>query len=355
MSGPCPTSRENPDLIGHEAAERELLAAWRSGRLPHGWLIHGPRGIGKATLAFRFARFVLADGAGVDPDSIGIDENDPLFRRVASGGHSDLMTLERTYDNDRKRLRSVIVVDDVRAAGRFLSLTAGEGDWRIVIVDAADEMNESAVNALLKMLEEPPTRTLMLLVSHAPGRLPATIRSRCRKLALEPLPEDAVSGLLSRSVPELTDDDALALARLSEGSIGRAIGLAEAEGLSLYRTLLALMQTLPGTDVVALHELADRLAARDAESAYRTAMTLLTWWIARMVGGGARGAALSGGEVVPGEQGCVERLLGMAGVEQWMEVWEKVTRLIAQADGINLDRKQVVLGAFHAMERAARA
>ena len=351
MSIPAP--RENPDLIGHEAAERELLAAWRSGRLPHGWLIHGPRGIGKATLAFRFARFVLSGGA--DPDSIRVGEDDPLFRRVASGGHSDLMTLERTYDSERKRLRSVIIVDDVRAAGRFLSLTAGEGEWRVVVVDAADEMNESAVNALLKMLEEPPVRTLMLLVSHAPGRLPATIRSRCRGLALERLPEDAVSGLLSRFVPELADDEAAALARLSEGSIGRAIGLAEAEGLALYRTLLALMQTLPGTDVVALHGFADRLAGRDAESAYRTATALLTWWIARMVGAGARGAPLSGGEVVPGEQNCAERLLGLAGVEQWMEVWEKVTRLIAQADGINLDRKQVVLGAFHAMERAARA
>ena len=351
MSIPAP--RENPDLIGHEAAERELLAAWRSGRLPHGWLIHGPRGIGKATLAFRFARFVLSGGA--DPDSIRIDEDDPLFRRVASGGHSDLMTLERMYDSERKRLRSVIIVDDVRAAGRFLSLTAGEGEWRVVVVDAADEMNESAVNALLKMLEEPPVRTLLLLVSHAPGRLPATIRSRCRGLALERLPEVAVSGLLLRLVPELADDEAAALARLSEGSIGRAIGLAEAEGLALYRTLLALMQTLPGTDVVALHAFADRLAGRDAESAYRTATALLTWWIARMVGAGARGAALSGGEVVPGEQNCAERLLGLAGVEQWMEVWEKVTRLIAQADGINLDRKQVVLGAFHAMERAARA
>ncbi len=348
-----PAPRENPDLIGHEVAERELLAAWRSGRLPHGWLICGPRGIGKATLAFRFARFVLAGGAG--PDSLAIDEDDPVFRRVASAGHSDLMTLERTINPDTKRLRSVIVVDDVRAVGRFLGLTAGEGEWRAVVVDAADEMNENAVNALLKMLEEPPARTLLLLVAHAPGRLPATIRSRCRRLALDRLPDEAVSGLLSRLAPELADDDAAALARLSEGSIGRAIGLAEAEGLALYRTLLALLQTVPGTDVVALHAFADRLAGRDAESDYRTAMTLLTWWIARMVGAGARGVALPGAEIVPGEQGCAERLIGLGGVEQWMEVWEKVTRLIAQADSINLDRKQVVLGAFHAMERAARA
>ena len=163
-------AQENPNLLGHELAERELLMAWRSNRLPHGWLIHGPRGIGKATLAFRFARFVLAGGAAVDSNSIGIYSDNSLFRRVASGGHSDLMVLERTYDRERKRMRSVIVVDDVRAAGRFLRLTAGESDWRIVIVDAVDEMNENAGNALLKILEEPPVRTLLLLVTHAPGR-----------------------------------------------------------------------------------------------------------------------------------------------------------------------------------------
>jgi DNA polymerase-3 subunit delta' len=195
----------------------------------------------------------------------------------------------------------------------------------------------------------------MLLVSHAPGRLPATIRSRCRRLVLERLPENTVSELLTRHDADLPRDEAVQLARLSEGSVGRAIGLAEADGLALYRGMLALMQTLPGTDVVALHSFADGLAGRDAESAYRTATELLTWWIARMVGAGARGGVLSGGEVVPGEQGCAERLLGLAGVDQWVEVWEKIARLFAQADGINLDRKQVVLGAFHAMERAARA
>ena len=170
--------RENPELLGHANAERELRAAWDSGRLPHGWLICGPRGIGKATLAFRFARFVLSGGGGVESETLAIDETNPIFRRVASGGHTDLMTLERAYDEKEQRRRGVIVVDDVRAAGRFLSLTAGEGDWRVVVVDAADEMNANASNALLKILEEPPARTLMLLVCHAPGRLPATIRSR---------------------------------------------------------------------------------------------------------------------------------------------------------------------------------
>ena len=161
-----PAPRENHEFVGHEGAERELLMAWQSGRLPHGWLICGPRGIGKATLAFRFARFVLSGGDGSGPDSLAIDQTNPIFRRVASGGHTDLMTLERAWDEKQKRRRGVIVVDDVRASGRFLSLTAGEGDWRVVVVDAADEMNESASNALLKILEEPPVRTVMLLVCH---------------------------------------------------------------------------------------------------------------------------------------------------------------------------------------------
>ena len=183
------TPRENPDLIGHERAEAVLLDAWNSGRMPHAWLICGPRGIGKATLAFRLARFVLARGSlasdslfaggkAAEPDSLKVDPADPVFRRVAAGGHADLLTLERGYEREGGRRRGSIVIDDVRKAGRLMGLTAGEGGWRVLVVDAADDLNVNAANALLKQLEEPPKRALILLVSHAPGRLQATIRSR---------------------------------------------------------------------------------------------------------------------------------------------------------------------------------
>ena len=199
--------RENPELIGHEVAEERFLSAWQSGRLPHGWLITGPRGIGKATFAFRVARFVLS-GGGVDKpaglfgdaeaEGLFVAPDEPVFRRIASGAHADLNTLERTVNPDTGKLRTSIAVSDVRRAGDFMRLTASEGGWRVVVVDCVDEMNVNAANALLKVLEEPPARALLLLVSHAPGRLLPTIRSRCCQLPLKLLAHDQVSDLLAR-------------------------------------------------------------------------------------------------------------------------------------------------------------
>ncbi len=361
-----PAPRGNSDLLGHEQAEKTLLSAWNSGRLPHGWLITGPRGIGKATLAFRFARFVLSQDEnsgglfGDAPVSLHVDPESPVFRRVVSEGHGDLMTLERRMNKDGKRLRGSIVVEEVRAAGRFLALTAGEGGWRVLVVDAADDLNTNAANALLKTLEEPPKQTLVLLVCHSPGRLPATVRSRCCRLALRPLSLELTGELLSRHAPHLAHEEAKALAYLGEGSIGRALRLAETGGLGIFSEIMSLLENLPGTDIAALHRLGDRLARPDAEKVYRTATDLLTWWLARVIRTGARfrkpgdhhiAAEL---EVIRGEADCARNLLALAGLDRWAEVWEKITRLFAQADGVNLDRKQVILNAFHEMETAAR-
>ncbi|NQU70275.1 MAG: DNA polymerase III subunit delta' [Rhodospirillales bacterium] len=361
-----PKPRENPELLGHELAEKTLLDGWNSGRLPHGWLITGPRGIGKATLAFRFARFVLSqDGNsgglfGDAPVSLHTDPESPVFRRVVSEGHGDLMTLERRMNKEGKRLRGSIVVDEVRAAGRFLSLTAGEGGWRVLIVDAADDLNSNAANALLKTLEEPPKRTLVMLVCHSPGRLPATVRSRCCRLALRPLSLELTEQLLARHAPGLADEEIKELAYLGEGSIGRSLRLVETGGLGIFSEIMSLLENLPGADISALHRLGDRLARPDAENAYRTATDLLTWWLARVIRTGARfrtqedHRAAAQSEIIRGEADCARNLLALAGLDRWAEVWEKITRLIAQADGVNLDRKQVILNAFHAMETAAR-
>jgi DNA polymerase III subunit delta' len=373
-----PEPRANSYLAGHEAAEAALIEAHAQGKLPHAIIIGGPRGIGKATLAFRLARFLLAQGtAGADlfggpPRALAVAEDDPVFRRVAAGGHADLLTIERGINPNkwkkrdappdaeaRKRvLRSEIVVEDTREVETFLRLTAAEGGWRIVIVDSADDMNRNAANALLKILEEPPRNALLMLVSHNPGRLLPTIRSRCRKLALKPLAEGEVVRLIARYRPDVADDDARALARLAEGSIGRALDLAAAGGLDLYRTLLKLLDRLPELDVPALHGFADKLARAEAEDTYRTASELLMQFLARMIRAAAHDGAGQGagdeGEIVRGEREGMRRLAGRRSLDQWVEVWEKITRLFAQADGLNLDRKQVVLGAFLALEGAAR-
>jgi DNA polymerase-3 subunit delta' len=346
-----PPPRANPELIGHLTAERALVDAWNSGRLAHGWLLAGPRGIGKATLAYRFARFVLAGGGGDllgDAATLAVDPGDPAFRRVAAGSHADLLTIERSLD-DNKRLRTSIVVDDVRRIGGFARLTSAEGGWRIVIVDSADELNLNGANALLKILEEPPDKMLILLVCHAPGRLLATIRSRCRKLMMRPLDDDSVVGLLAHHRPQLGSDAAV-LARLAQGSPGRALALADMGGLELYREMVALVAD--PSDIGALHDLAERVSRGRDGAGFRTLMELLGDWLARLVRGGAAGAATV--EVVPGEDAAGRRLLARRALDQWVDVWERIRSLARDADRINLDRKQVVIAAFGALEAAPR-
>src|SRR5438067_4872224 len=284
-----PAPRANPKLLGNEAAEIELRRLFAAGRLPHALLLSGPRGIGKATLAFRLARFVLANGAGATPpaglfgegEGLAIEPDSGVFHRVAAGGHADLLTIERGYDPRRRRLRSEIVVENTREIGAFLRLTPAEGGWRVVIVDGADEMNRNAANALLKILEEPPRRGLLLLVSHSPGRLLPTIRSRCRHFPLAALGRPLVLQLLGQYRPELPRSEGEALAGLAEGSVGRAIELADAGGLALYRSILGMLAQVPGLDLGELHAFADKLARSEAEDAYRACQELLSHFIAK--------------------------------------------------------------------------
>lgn len=356
----APDPRDNHTLIGHDGAERAFLDAWNSGRLAHAWLLSGPKGIGKATLAYRIARFVLAGGGeggglfGGPPDTLVLPSDHPVVRRISAGGHADLKVVQRGYTDDKKtKLKTEIVIDDVRGIGAFMSLTAAEGGWRVVIIDSADEMNRNAANAVLKVLEEPPRNALMLLVSHSPGRLLPTIRSRCRRLPLNPLSESDIAGLLTGFRPDMTADDITALARLGEGSIGKAQSLAAEGGLDLYRDVITLLSALPRLDVPALHAFSDRVARPDAEAAWRTVSELLGWWLARLIrAGGRQGRGMS--EVVPGEAAVMNRLLASADLERWLEVWEKVTSLFARTDAVNLDRKQAMLTAFLAVERLAK-
>jgi DNA polymerase-3 subunit delta' len=343
MTAPAP--RENPDLVGHAAAEAALRQLVDNGRLPHALLISGPRGIGKATLAFRLARFVLSgagEGAALDmfgaPASapaeagLAVSSDNGVFRRVAASGHADLLTVERAIDPRRKRLRTEIVVDDVREIGVFLHLTPAEGGWRVVIVDGADTMNRNAANALLKILEEPPRRTLLLLVAHSPGKLLSTIRSRCRHMPLPALSPAIVGELLGRYAPEIGDGEAAAITDLAEGSIGRALELASSGGVAFYKTMLSLLSHPGGIDPLALHGFADRFARADAEDSYRTVEELLCQHLGRQSVLAARA----------GERRAAAR---------WANLRDDIGNAFARTDGLNLDRKQTILSAFFAIER----
>ena len=351
-----PHPRETAALFGQEAAEGVLLRAHASGRLPHAWLLSGPRGVGKATLAYRFARFLLAPDAqdgglfGDAPTSLAVAPDDPVFRRVAAAGHSDLMTLEKGRD-DKGKPRSVIPVEDVRRLLSFARMTAGEGGWRVAVVDSVDEMNRNAANALLKILEEPPPRSMLLLVSHAPGGLLPTIRSRCCQLPLAPLDETVVGELLAGHFPALSAAEVGALSRLADGSIGRALALAAHGGLDLYRELIGLLDTLPRLDVARLHKLAEQWGQGRDPLAFQTGMGLLIWWLGRFIRAAATGQPAP--EVVAGEGALAQRLLAGRPLAQWLGLWEKISRLFARTEAANLDRKQVVLTAFLDLENAA--
>jgi len=360
-TGAAPPPRANPDLFGHEAAEAALRRLFAAGRLPHALLLSGPRGIGKATLGFRLARYVLAGGAG-DASSAGLfsETNDAglaiprdsgTFRRVASGGHADLLTVERAYDPRRRRLRGEIVVDDAREIAQFLRLTPAEGGWRVVVVDGADEMNRNAANAFLKILEEPPLRALLLLVAHSPGKLLPTIRSRCRRLALAPLAPDIVTRLLARYRPDLPEAETAALTALSAGSIGRALDLAAAGGVELYDAMLALLAREEGIDPARLHGFADRLARADAADAYRAVEELLARLLARLAVGAARAVT----EPAPGRDSiAIHRLGGRASPARWAELRDEIGQSFTRTDDLNLDKKQTILSAFFAIDAATR-
>jgi DNA polymerase-3 subunit delta' len=346
---------QNPDLLGQEDAEQALLAGALSGRLAHAWLLTGPRGVGKATLAYRFARFLLAGAGegglfGDGPAGLALDPGHPVFRRVASGAHPDLRTVARSVNPKTGKLRSEIVVDEIREAVAFLRLTPAEGGWRVIVVDGAEDMNRNAANALLKVLEEPPPRAVLLLVSHAPGRLLPTIRSRCRRLEAKALPAETVTELLSRHMPDLAEADRAMVAGLAEGSIGRALTLADAGGVELYRDLSDLLLPMPKLDTGALHRFADKLARGSADSAFRLAGELLTAWLVRMLRVAATGAEARP-ELLAGEAACMRRFARAEPPARWIEFLESLQRQLALVEGVNLDRRQIWIAAILGLQR----
>ena len=352
-----PPPWRNERLEGHELAEKTMLLAQQVGRLHHAWLLTGPRGIGKATLAWKFARFLLAGQPGglfaSNPDTLDVMREAPGRALVDARSHPDLYHLRRTLNTDTGRMRSEISVDDVRGLGEFMHMTPAMGEWRVAIIDSADEMNRSSANAVLKILEEPPPKAVLLIVAHAPGRLLPTIRSRCRRLALKALPEETVVGLLGDYAPATAPDERVALARLAEGSIGRALDLAGSGSLALYREMVDVLATLPDLDMQRLHGFAERFARRgeEANADWRSLNYLFDGWLKGL----ARHFAVGEGpSVLPAEQGLQGRLLAAASLDRWLEASDKIAQYFYKADSVNLDRKQTVLGSFFALQSAMR-
>ena len=353
-----PHPRATARLYGHEAAERALLDAFASGRMHHGWLIAGAEGIGKATLAYRFARYVLADPAERAADTLDIAPETRAARQVLALSHPGLLVIRRAWDPKAKRFPATIPVDEVRRLKAFLGRTTEDNAWRVVIVDRAEELNISAANALLKSLEEPPPRTVFLLVSSAPGRLLVTIRSRVRALDLAPLADDALRRAVTQAYAAGGDDvegavpapsDWERLARLADGSVRRLLSLHAAKGLALHDRISAILTGLPTVDWGAVHALGDELSGQAAEPRYELFFELLMGAMARLVDAEARG------EGPPGEIALARRLIGPGRLATWAGLWERVAADKAETAALNLDRKALILDVFSRLEAASRA
>ncbi len=352
-----PHPRETRRLFGQDEAERAFLAAWAEGRLHHGWLLRGPRGTGKATLAYRIARALIAEGPGepggglfgeaaaAPPATLDTPERCPVAARIRARSEPRLAVLRRGVNEKTGRLRTQIAVEDVRAVRRFLQLTAADGGWRAVIVDAADDMNASAANALLKVLEEPPSRTALLLVAHAPAGLLPTIRSRCRTLELRALGPADLRRALEQCGANLDPGEAEAMALLCGGSVGEALRLAAGGGVELYGRLVALTRGGRGVDRAALVELAEAAGGRGAETLYELVGRLTLTLIARLARRAATGAA--DGEAGPGEAALMARVAAApAQAALWAEAAGRIAATTRHARAVNLDPGQTIIDTF---------
>lgn len=322
--------RETYDLLGQDEALARAARAIRTARTPQGWLLAGEPGIGKATLAYRIARYLLRYGTTADgPADLFVAPEDMVSRQIEAQAHPGLLVLKRPWDEERKRLKTVITVREIRRLGEFFGLKSTSGGWRIALIDAVDEMNPEAANALLKNLEEPPARSLLILISHAPGRLLPTIRSRVQRLDLKPLNDDVMHQLLETHAPDLDAGARKVLARLSDGSIGLALRLSGDDAAGLAQEAEELIAMDHGPDWRAILKFAERVGRRSGD------LQVFGDFLNRAVSRRVRALA-------------EERLGG----ERSVELAGQLKALFARAAEVNLEPRQTVLMAANLIASA---
>lgn len=329
----APHPRRSERLIGRHGAEAEMLAAFREGRLAHAWLIGGPEGIGKATLAWRFAKFLF-----VNPDpgapavqgarDLSVDPKSAAARHLAALAHPDFSLVRRGWQSDKKKFAGEIRVEDVRAALEVFQLSAAFGGWRICLVDCAEDLNRNGANALLKMIEEPPERSLIMIVSHRPGQVLPTIRSRCRKLKLDPLsPGEIIETIATLGAP-WSEADPATVAKAAEranGSVREALARLQPESEGVGALIDATVANLPHPDPRAVARLAEALAGRASDDAFEAFHRTLYEWLA------AYAARTVCSPLRAWEIGAL---------------WDRVRAATRETEALNLDRRLHVLALF---------
>ena len=334
------TPKNNMYLAGQEEAEKILLNAYNAGKLHNSWLICGAKGIGKATLAYRFARFLLAEaerGQGGVAAGLATNPQSAVNAQITAGAHPDFKVVERDFiDTDRKKVlkavkegaaldenelktlrrSAVIRIDDVRTINDFLAKKSANGGWRTVIVDSIDDMNTASANAILKILEEPPAKSVLLLISHNPERLLPTVRSRCARLQLKPLPENTVASLMRRYRPELDEQTVRETAALSAGSIGQALNYADCGAVKYYRNLCALAEAGERC------QLKDMLVWAEAASSSEENFNLAAELVLKFYS---------------------DHVLRSRNAEDTARAWEEAVRTLRQVQSLNMDKKEALI------------
>lgn len=322
-------------LLGQEEAEKAVLDAYNNGTLHNSWLISGEKGIGKATFAYRFARFLLDAGRG--SASLNTGPNSASNRLISNNAHPDLKIIERDYiETDRKKIiksikdgeamseaekqglkkSAFIRIDDVRTINEFMAKKSSQDGWRVVIIDSIDDMNTAAANALLKILEEPPAKSILMLISHNAGKLLPTIKSRCAKLVLKPLSENVIVSLLRRYRPQLDEAEIKGVAAIASGSIGKALGYADGGALRVYKALQDIVYARQKFKLDNLLAWVNEAVA--TEDSYNLAKELILKF-------------------------CSDNITSCSDVEGMSKAWENAVRCFRQADSLNMDKKQVII------------
>lgn len=367
---------EQPDLVGHEVEQKLLLDLWNKKSLAGSWLFCGSKGIGKATLAYRLARFILSQpGEGqeeglfgqindVVPVSLEVSENNPVFKSVAQKTNPGLKVIECALKEEELKSRQALIdagkpldpeveknrkrfneirIDDIREAEAFLHLTAGANGWRVLIIDAADDMNVNASNALLKSLEEPPAKTVIILISHQPGKLLQTIRSRCRKLTLKPLKNNILRDKIKLKCDDFSSDDLSLLLQLSQGSMGKALFLIENNGVDIFKQMLALFESFPDLRVSQIYDFVEK--ASKNKDVFKIAQMLFIQLLSLVC---LSDATQTDEEFLLEYSGyqCLKKL-------PVLRLMDLINEFQSAFGDIDLDQKQVFINAFFELQREA--
>ena len=337
--------KNNTFLLGQQKAEQILLDAWKNNSLHNSWLLCGIEGIGKATLAYRFAKFLLAaDNSKKDSyTSLELSENNPVYKLVVNNAHPDLKIIERDYtDTDKRKVikaikdgetlseeelrklkkSAFIRIDEVRTINEFLSKKSADNNWRVVIIDSIDDMNQASANAVLKILEEPPAKSILLLISHNPGRLLPTIKSRCAKLQISPLADNEVASLLRRYRSNLSEKDIAGLVAISSGSIGKAIIYSDKDALRYYDDLCKIIYAKDKFKLSDLLSYCD-LATKDEDS-----FALVKELILKFI---------------------TDNIANSEHIEEFAAAWENAIKVFDEAERLNFDKKQILINIIYSL------